>query len=171
MPAHRARPTVHPDDRPVVRDENETLWQLAQIATSKDVTLDHNLEIAPPVREARSPVQSRRGVEREELARTWRWPRPPDPPSLPSSTRLLPYETQRWSTQPYFPPPPEPPEPPEPPKPPKPPRRALAPISPNEATLVVEVRDLERENAALRAYVRRQKRALVVVAKLHEPPV
>jgi len=164
-----ARPILNPNERPVVRDDKETLWQLAQIVTSKDVTLNDQLEIAPPSREAHSPVQSRRGVEREELSRTWRWPRPPSPPSLPSSTRMLPYETQRWSTvQPYFPPPPSPPAPPAPPPPP---RRVLAPIDPNIATLANEVRDLERQNAALKAYVVRQKKALVVVARLHQPPL
>lgn len=168
-----ARPILNPNERPVVRDDKETLWQLAQIVTSKDVTLNDQLEIAPPSREAHSPVQSRRGVEREELSRTWRWPRPPSPPnpSLPSSTRMLPYETQRWSTvQPSFPPnPPNPPAPPNPP--PNPPRRALAPIDPNIATLANELRTLERENAALKKYVVRQKKALVAVARLHEPPL
>ena len=159
------RPILDPNERPVMRDDKETLWQLAQIVTSKDVTLNDQLEIAPPSREANSPVQSRRGIEREELSRTWRWPRPPEPPSLPSSTRMLPYETQRWSTvQPYFPPPPSPPAPPAP-------RPVLAPIDPNIATLTNEIRDLERQNAALKAYTRRQKRALVVVARLHEPPL
>ena len=158
------RPILNPNERPVVRDDKETLWQLAQIVTSKDVTLNDQLEIAPPSREANSPVQSRRGIEREELSRTWRWPRPPSPPSLPSSTRMLPYETQRWSTQPYFPPPPSPPAPPAP-------RPVLAPIDPNIVTLANDIRDLERENVALRKYVCRQKRALVVVAKLHRPPL
>ncbi|MAQ22836.1 MAG: hypothetical protein CMK83_01325 [Pseudomonadales bacterium] len=162
-----ARQILNPSSRPVVRDDKETLWQLAQIVTSKDVTLNDQLEIAPPSREAHSPVQSRRGIEREELSRTWRWPRPPEPPSLPSSTRMLPYETQRWSTvQPYFPPPPSPPSPPAPP-----PRRVLAPIDPNIATLTKEVYNLEKENAALKKYVVRQKKALVVVARLHEPPL
>jgi len=166
-----ARPILNPNERPVVRDNKETLWQLAQIVTSKDVTLNDQLEIAPPSREAHSPVQSRRGVEREELSRTWRWPRPPSPPSLPSSTRMLPYETQRWSTvQPYFPPPPSPPSPPAPPAPP-PPRRVLAPVDPNIVTLANEIRNLERENVALKQYVVRQKKALVVVARLHEPPL
>lgn len=158
-----ARQILNPNSRPVVRDDKETLWQLAQIVTSKDVTLNDQLEIAPPSREAHSPVQSRKGLEREELARTWRWPRPPEPPSLPSSTRMLPYETQRWSMQPYFPPPPSPPAPP--------PRRVLAPVDPNIATLAKEVDNLEKENAALKKYVVRQKKALVVVAKLHEPPL
>ena len=71
-----ARQILNPNSRPVVRDDKETLWQLAQIVTSKDVTLNDQLEIAPPSREAHSPVQSRKGLEREELARTWRWPRP-----------------------------------------------------------------------------------------------
>lgn len=159
------RPILDPSDRPVIRDDDETLWQLAQVFTSKDVTLNGNLEIDPPSREERSPVQSRRGIQRDELSRTWRWPRPPKPPSLPSSTRMLPYETQRWSTQPYFPPPPSPPAPPPPQ------RRVLAPIDPNIVTIINEVRDLEKENAALKAYVVRQKRALVVVAKLHQPPI
>ena len=66
------RAIVNPDDRPVVRDEDETLWQLAQVITSKDVTLNKCLEIEPPSREANSPVQSRRGREREELMRSFR---------------------------------------------------------------------------------------------------
>ena len=60
--------------------------------------------------------------------------------------------------------------PPAPPAPPRP-RRALAPVDPNIATLANEISNLERENVALKQYVVRQKKALVVVARLHEPPL
>jgi hypothetical protein len=154
-------------DVPVTFDPDGLLWQLADVTDSKDPNLrfNHRLELEPPSREARSPVQSRRGREREELARTWHWPPAPAPPSLPSSSTWLPYETQRWSTQ-RPPVPPVPPAPPPPPPPP-PPRRVLAPIDdPNVTTLAIELRALERQHAALKQHAIRQQRAIRALADL-----
>jgi len=161
------------DDRPVPFDPEGLLWQLADITNSRDPNLRFNdrLELEPPSREARSPVQSRRGLAREELARTWRAPPAPSLPSLPSSTTWLPYETQRWST-PSVPSPSPPPVPPAPPVPP--PRPALAPLDPNVRTLGVEVRALERENAQLKQRLVLCDRVIVGLAELrthpHRPP-
>jgi hypothetical protein len=168
------------DARPVPYDPDGILWQLAGVCDSRDPALRFNerieLVLPPPSREARSPQQSRRGLERERLARTWRagdhrpwWPDPPAEPSLPSSTALLlPFQTQqRWSDPPD--PPPNLPPPPNPPPPP-PRRAALAPLDPNAQTLVREVRALEKENLCLRKHVLLQDRALVALAKLRQRP-
>ena len=139
-------------DVPVTFDPDGLLWQLADVTDSKDPNLrfNHRLELEPPSREARSPVQSRRGREREELARTWHWPPAPAPPSLPSSSTWLP---------------PVPPVPPPPPPPP-PPRRVLAPVDPNIVTLALELRALERQHAALKQHALRQQRAIRALADL-----
>jgi len=168
------------DARPVPYDPEGILWQLAEVCDSRDPALRFNerieLMLPPPSREARSPLQSRRGLEREQLARTWRagdhrpwWPDPPAEPSLPSSTALLPFQTQRWSGPPN-PPPPDPPPPPPRPPPPPPRRTVLAPLDPNAQTLIREVRALEKENLDLRKHVLLQDRALVALAKLRKRP-
>ena len=169
------------DARPVPYDPEGLLWQLAEVCNSRDPALRFNERIEllpPPSREAHSPQQSRRGRERQQLAHTWKaggdpslwWPEPPAEPSLPSSTTLLPFQTQRWSD-----PPPNPPHPPHPPNPPNPPnaprRKVLGPLDPNAQTLIHEVRALEKENLGLRKHVLLQDRALVALAKLRKRPV
>ena len=176
----RANP-MNANQRPVPYDPEGLLWQLADVCNSRDPALRFNERIEllpPPSRETHSPLQSRRGLERQQLAHTWRagardddqspwWPDPTAEPSLPSSTTLLPFQTRRWSD----PPPPNPP-PPNPP-PPNPPRRrtVLGPLDPNAQTLIHEVRALEKENLGLRKHVLMQDRALVALAKLRQRPV
>ena len=180
-------------DSPVHFDPEGILWQLADVCDSRDSRLRFNerIELLPPSREAHSPVQSRRGLERQASA-TWRGvPSPPpatpslpssttllpvpqepcslppvNPPSLPpSSTTLLPFQTQEpWSLPPANPPP-------------NPPRRRprhrapLAPLGANEQALAREVRTLEMENLDLRKHLILQDRALVALAKLRTRPV
>ena len=148
--------TVVDRDKVVVPyDPDKNLWALALVTDSTNLELDDRLQlVVPPPREATSPVQSRKGLEREELARTWRSPMQnvTNSQSLPCITKLLPLETQK----------------PNPPlRPPKPAKKKL---TPSEKALAAEVRALETENSVLRRHVRRQDCALVALAKLRHVP-
>lgn len=152
--------TVVDRDKVIVPyDPDKNLWALALVTDSTNLELDDRLQLViPPPREATSPVQSRKGLEREELARTWRSPMQnvTNSQSLPCITKFLPFETQRGRPDP-------------PPRPPKivPAKKKL---TPNEKTLAAEVRALEAENSVLRRHVQRQDCALVALAKLRHVP-
>jgi|MDSW01.3.fsa_nt_gb hypothetical protein len=153
--------TVVDRDKVVVPyDPHKNLWELALVTDSTNLELDDRLQLViPPLREATSPVQSRKGLEREDLARTWRSPMQTvtNSQSLPCITKFLPFETQRDRPDP-------------PPRPPKIVPAKKKKLTPSEKALAAEVRALEAENSVLRRHVQRQDCALVALAKLRHVP-
>ena len=162
---------VHPDDRAVPFDKLCRVWRVAQVCTSKDVTVNSRLEL-------RTPHESEEFTNIEGL----------EPPTRCASPKLDEMRSQRWLTKhsryeasmenysrfvsisrPATPPcPPRPPtptrrrQPPTPPElpplvPPVPPRRpALQPIDPNIETLKKTISELETQAAAKDRALQRQ---------------